>query len=113
MKRLSSQSEGSRALALGRFHQLAAHIEEGRSLREVALQAGIAFRTAQRRIGSRTAASAGHGDSPADQIDRCGDRRAGTDSQIGVTRDLQHVPTLTALPWLRGVMGRLAHLKKC
>jgi len=50
MKSLSSQSEASRALALGRFHQLAAHIEEGRSLREVALQAGIAFRTAQRRV---------------------------------------------------------------
>ena len=51
MDQLAALSEDARELALGRFRLLQPHMENGVSLRLVAEDAGIPFRTAQRWVG--------------------------------------------------------------
>ena len=51
MDQLATLSEDARQLALGRFRMLQPHLENGVSLRLVAKDAGIPFRTAQRWVG--------------------------------------------------------------
>ncbi len=50
MDQLASLSEADRQLALERFHLLRPHLEQGRPLSQVALEGGIAYRTAQRWV---------------------------------------------------------------
>src|SRR5450432_2696121 len=50
MEQLAGFPERSRKLALERFQQIRPHLEENRSLRLVAAEAGIPFRTAQRWV---------------------------------------------------------------
>lgn len=70
---LASLSEEERQRALERFRLLQPHLEEGRSLTQVAQQAGIPYRTAQRwassyrRFGLAALARKGRAD--------CGSRR--------------------------------------
>jgi putative transposase len=51
MEDLAALSEESRDAALARFRLLAPHLEQKQSLRAVAAEAGIPFRTAQRWVG--------------------------------------------------------------
>lgn len=48
MEELSGLRESLRKLALDRFRLLQPHLEEGRALRSLAIEAGISYRTAQR-----------------------------------------------------------------
>jgi putative transposase len=48
MGELSRLPESVRKLALDRFHLLQPHLEEGRPLGPLAIEAGISYRTAQR-----------------------------------------------------------------
>jgi len=51
MDELASLSEEQRQQALERFRLLQPHLEQGRPLIQVAREAGIPFRTAQRWVG--------------------------------------------------------------
>ena len=68
MNELVSLSEEARQLALERFRLLQPYLEQGRSLREVARDAKVAYRTAQRwvacyrRCGLAALARQGRGD---------------------------------------------------
>jgi putative transposase len=50
MNALASLSESARKIALDRFRLLQPHLEEQRLLKAVARDAGIGYRTAQRRM---------------------------------------------------------------
>jgi putative transposase len=50
MQKLSGMSEAIRELAMSRFRLIQPHLEEGRSLRLVAADASLSFRTAQRWV---------------------------------------------------------------
>lgn len=50
MTELAGFTEGSRKLALDRFHKIQPHLEQNKSLRSVAQAAGIPYRTAQRWV---------------------------------------------------------------
>ena len=50
MQELLALAEEDREIAMQRFRWLQTHLEENRSLRLVAAEAGLAFRTAQRWV---------------------------------------------------------------